>query len=74
MALRPSRSTDDAALVRSKYWEIIANRLMKAGWTLGWVSAIDSNGRTMWITTGSFTATAWGAGVVWGAAVASESA
>jgi hypothetical protein len=47
---------------------------MKAGWTLGWVSAIDSNGRTMWITTGSFTATAWGAGVVWGAAAASESA
>jgi hypothetical protein len=32
-----------------KYWEIIANRLMKAGWSLGWVSAIDSQGRTIWI-------------------------
>jgi hypothetical protein len=32
-----------------KYWEIIANRLMKAGWTLGWVSAVDSQGRTIWI-------------------------
>jgi hypothetical protein len=29
--------------------EIVANRLMKAGWNLGWVSAIDSEGRTMWI-------------------------
>jgi hypothetical protein len=32
-----------------KYWEIIADRLMKAGWSLGWVSAIDSEGRTIWI-------------------------
>jgi hypothetical protein len=32
-----------------KYWEIIANRLSKAGWSLGWVSAIDSQGRTIWI-------------------------
>jgi hypothetical protein len=32
-----------------KYWEIIANRLSKAGWSLGWVSAIDSEGRTIWI-------------------------
>ncbi len=30
-------------------WEIIADRLSKAGWRLGWVSAIDSNGRTIWI-------------------------
>ena len=29
--------------------EIIADNLKKAGWSLGWVSAIDSNGRTMWI-------------------------
>ena len=27
----------------------IANRLMKAGWSLGWVSAVDSEGRTIWI-------------------------
>jgi hypothetical protein len=32
-----------------KYWEIIADRLCKAGWSLGWVSAIDSEGRTIWI-------------------------
>jgi hypothetical protein len=32
-----------------KYWEIIADRLSKAGWSLGWVLAIDSQGRTMWI-------------------------
>jgi hypothetical protein len=32
-----------------KHWEIISNRLSKAGWSLGWVSAIDSQGRTIWI-------------------------
>jgi hypothetical protein len=32
-----------------KYWEIIADNLGKAGWSLGCVSAIDSNGRTIWI-------------------------
>jgi hypothetical protein len=32
-----------------KYWEIIADKLSKAGWSLGWVSAIDSKGRTIWI-------------------------
>ena len=32
-----------------KYWEIIADNLKKAGWSLGWISAIDSNGRTIWI-------------------------
>jgi hypothetical protein len=32
-----------------KYWEIIADNLHKAGWSLGWVSAIDSEGRTIWI-------------------------
>ena len=32
-----------------KYWEIIADNLRKAGWSLGCVSAIDSNGRTIWI-------------------------
>ena len=31
------------------YWEIIARNLKKAGWSLGYVSAIDSNGRTIWI-------------------------
>jgi hypothetical protein len=34
---------------RVKYWEIIADNLKKAGWSLGYVSAVDSNWRTMWI-------------------------
>jgi hypothetical protein len=29
--------------------EIIADNLSKAGWSWGCVSAIDSNGRTIWI-------------------------
>jgi hypothetical protein len=32
-----------------KYWEAIADNLKKAGWSLGYVSAIDSSGRTMWV-------------------------
>jgi hypothetical protein len=32
-----------------KYWEIIARSPKKRGWSLGYVSAIDSNGRTIWI-------------------------
>jgi hypothetical protein len=32
-----------------KYWEIIADNLSASGWSLGYVSAIDSNGRTIWI-------------------------
>jgi hypothetical protein len=32
-----------------KYWEVIADNLSKAGWSWGYVSAIDSNGRTIWI-------------------------
>jgi hypothetical protein len=34
---------------RVKYWEIIANNLSKAGWSLGWVSALGLRGRTIWI-------------------------
>jgi hypothetical protein len=32
-----------------KYWEIIADNLKKRGWSYGYVSAIDSQGRTIWI-------------------------
>ena len=32
-----------------KSWEAVADRLSKAGWSLGWVSAVDSEGRTIWI-------------------------
>ncbi len=31
------------------YWEIIADNLSKAGWNWGCVSAVDSEGRTIWI-------------------------
>src|SRR4026207_1306282 len=39
------RTTESAG----KYSEIIADNLKKAGWSLGYVSAVDSNGRTIWI-------------------------
>ena len=32
-----------------KCWEIIADNLSKAVWSLGWVSALDLEGRTIWI-------------------------
>ena len=32
-----------------KRWEIIADNLNKAGWSWGCVSAVDRDGRTIWI-------------------------
>ena len=32
-----------------KSWEVIADNLSKAGWSWGYVSALDSQGRTIWI-------------------------
>jgi len=32
-----------------KYWEIIADNPSKAGWSLSYVSALDCEGRTIWI-------------------------
>jgi hypothetical protein len=32
-----------------KYWETIADNLSKAGWSWGCVSALDAQGRTIWI-------------------------
>jgi hypothetical protein len=32
-----------------KYWEIIADNLSASGWSLGCVTALDSDGRTIWI-------------------------
>ena len=32
-----------------KYWEIIADNLHKAGWSYGYVSVVDREGRTIWI-------------------------
>jgi len=31
------------------YWEIIAGKLGKSGWTLGCVSTVDSNGQTIFV-------------------------
>ena len=31
------------------YWETNADKLSKAGWSVGQVSAVDSEGRTLWI-------------------------
>jgi hypothetical protein len=32
-----------------RYWETIADKLSKAGWSWGCMSAIDSERRTLWI-------------------------
>ena len=32
-----------------KYWETIADNLKKCGWSLGWVSAVDTKGRDIFI-------------------------
>jgi hypothetical protein len=32
-----------------KSWETIADNLNKAGFSLGWISALDIEGRTIWI-------------------------
>jgi len=31
------------------YWELIAEKLSKAGWSWGCVSAVDSNGQTIFV-------------------------
>ena len=38
-----------AARNRMKNWEIIADSLSQAGWSYGYVSTLDSRGRTSWI-------------------------
>jgi len=35
-----------------KGWEVVADNLKKAGLSSGWVSALDSQGRTIWIADG----------------------
>jgi hypothetical protein len=44
-----SATSDGGTMERLKDWEIIADNLHDAGWSLGWVSAVDSEGRTIWI-------------------------
>ena len=41
------RKAAESAGVKS--WEVIADNLSKAGWSWGFVSALDSRGRTIWI-------------------------
>jgi hypothetical protein len=41
-------TSSDREQTLMKYWEIVADKLSKAGWSLGWVSAVDSQGRTIW--------------------------
>ena len=36
-------------IIRKRYWELIADNLSKAGWSWGCVSAIDREGKTIWI-------------------------
>jgi hypothetical protein len=35
-----------------KDWEIVADNLKKTGLSSGWVSALDLEGRTIWIVDG----------------------
>ena len=46
---KPAEQSEWDLHCRRHYEEIIADNLSKASWSLGWVSAIDSNGRTIWI-------------------------
>jgi hypothetical protein len=34
--------------MKHKYWEIIADKLSKAGWRCSCIAAVDSCGRTIW--------------------------
>jgi hypothetical protein len=36
-------------VLRVTYWETNADNLHKAGWSYGYVSALDRKGRTIWI-------------------------
>ena|ERR1700720_2110158 len=42
-------SVEEPEPIGVKYWEIIANNLKKAGWSQSYVSALDREGRTIWI-------------------------
>jgi hypothetical protein len=44
-----SWSAKAAESARVKSWEIIADNLSKAGWSWGCVSAVDRQGRTIWV-------------------------
>ena len=41
--------TDAAQSNHVKYWEIIARNIKKRVWSCGCISAVNTNGRTIWI-------------------------
>jgi len=43
------REDQKGKIRRAKYWEIIADNLHKASWSLGWVSTLDVKGRRIWV-------------------------
>jgi hypothetical protein len=46
IAVWRAKGTQSAAV---KHWEIIADNLKRAGWSLGCLSAVDREGRTIWV-------------------------
>ena len=44
-----SRSLAFPVARQTKYWEIIADHLSKTGWSWGCVSAVDREGRTIFV-------------------------
>ena len=49
---KPCARTGRKKTAESNQHEVLGNnadKLSKAGWSLGWVSAVDSEGRTIWI-------------------------
>jgi hypothetical protein len=47
-----ARKAEGHAASADKYvksWELVADKLSASGWSWGWVSAVDSEGRTLWI-------------------------
>jgi hypothetical protein len=45
----PRRAQKRPNPIKMRYWEIIADNLSASGWSWGCVSAIDSEGRKIWI-------------------------
>jgi hypothetical protein len=44
IALWGAKTAESAAV---KYWEIIVNKIIKAGFSVGWVSALDDYGHSL---------------------------
>ena len=45
----PARFIKESRIVHMKYWEIIADNLSKTGRSWGYVSAVDSRGRIVFV-------------------------